>query len=1248
MAGTPDDLWTDKDYENMRSMKDATVEFVVNCEGQGRITKRFSISINHDATPYVAVDMAPATAEVTFDEQWRNGSYSAKNSSFIGLPIDISLLARYNEERVKITAVVPTLDGDQLSLEDYTLSYYNADSSDGDSSDSDSSDDSSDEDPLTGSIDGSSIRALPKPATGGTLLNHRVLSLALTATYAGVSYERTMRVPLTERYKTVTSTNVRHYLLTANDDWGQAGVPPYDYSGWTTTPDTTEVSAEYPYLWIWDETVFSNGKTANATPILMGNWAESAVTYFIDVTPGMVPTEADGTIKQSAQNIVIVPYKRLGTEATQRIQETGFMLIVTSYDAAGQQVGNPAQAASTTTSAFSMTWTPVAGAVRAVVKFTDNSTALTELCTSVTIPYVSDGANGADGLPGTSPLFADLDNEMDAIRTTGTGTPTASQSVTTHPTVYSGNTAISFTISKVQRNGTDMTAGSGNTWTATGITVAFANGVITVTYATTATLTDKDEFTFIFSTGSAFVAKALTIIPTQNDIYQIVPSTQQISVERSGNTSFTPATVALSCGYTKVDINGNVTTAADVTGTIDGVFNLYHRLLRRSDGIWTRYRKYTTYKSTDFPLDVTTYSVVEFVICKTDDVDFIASQLSSKGVVDKETVPVVSDGYSAVNYYLTAEPNALALAPGGDTFTDGSTSKTVNVKVFRRIGHAAPITGTDIEGTFKVAVTTVTGSGPSTVMQKASSFQLTVTPTVKSISLTLQDYTDDTTIYDTKTITVQSAGLRGYQGASPRRREWATGLTWHTGAEGDTWKDFCAIKDAQGRVQQFECIKEHISTTSNCPLNADGTINTSVVYPGTGTITDSYLWREPTEQFDFVTTNVLLSKDVLAESGAFDGLRVNFLTVDRNSYIGGFMFNTPYPLLNTDIKKCVNPYNYGMTDWIMWGSDNSVFSRNMPVQEAAIYESLNVMFPDCGSSIVIRDASLTGYDTARGKPTHYVYVNLPFFFPYNAYEDGEHVVNYTPAQVAGYLKATGSAFLPYINEENPLTYNPNTKALFDQMEASMSLCYEYLGARITVRNEIAGTGEVIIYGVRDVEDYSDESDLDAAYHNKYKEIDPWGRTSFYWEMSSLKNQYDAYIDKLPYVSLKSAKNTIDAYRYMEDPNELYQPYEHMDPTKTYPVGTAQHDATISGHGTAIKLQSYLESLTPNRIGCWSHVYDTTYNTYDDPLYSDPVPLTVFWLKKGWFVTLEMTYEEGYYFWKIINHGPIPTTPTVGS
>lgn len=1029
VPGSGDEIWDDEEYKNMREMRYAEAAFIVNCEGLAAIPKTYRICINHDAAPYVAVEMAPATAEVTFDERYSNNNYDKLHSSFSGLPIPISLAAKFDDSPVKITGLVLGLDG-MAPREGFTyqLSYHqSADPSD----------------PLNGSIDGASITSLPKPDAARSLIGNYIVYLSLTAIYAGVEYERVMQFPIVERYKAVTSSNVRHFLLTANDDWGASGVPPYSDSGWKTNPPTTEVSELLPYLWIYDETVFSNGQTSNALPILMGNWAESAVTYFMDVAPGTVPTNADGSIKASAQNIVIVPYKRLGTGVAQRIHETGYKIIVTAYNSDGQQVGTQTVVSSTATSDFAVTWTPTAGAVRAIVKFTDANN--NELCDSTTVPYVADGAKGSD----------------------------------------------------------------------------------------------------------------------------------------------------------------------------------------------------------------------------------------------------------AVLYYMVADPESLSLAAGGDTFADGSQSKAVTIRVYKVVGNHLP---TLVKSPSEVWLYRKIGDDTADRITPISGvYTVTLQPTSVSLTLTLMDGSGTATL-ETKTITIQSAGLRGYQGASPRRREWDTDMTWRAGTPGDTWKDFCAIKDAAGVVHQFECIQAHVSDTTNRPLLANGNINPAVVYPGQGEITSNYLWREPTEQFDFVATNVLLSQQVLAESGAFNGLRVNFLTVDRNSYIGGFMFNTPYTLLRADLKLIVNPYNYGWLDYLMWNAASSdiVVTGKPDIGDMKIYKSLNIMFPDCGSSIVLKDSSLADYyDSALGdylydvntlndkvgdmpslwpKPKEwpkYVYLTLPFYAPFNLKvgrgQSTSHV--FTTDDVADVVNNPDSAnpFWRFINPSSGAR-NKYTMQLASQMANAKALCHEYLGARITVRNEVTTLdgnitrgGSIVIYGVKGIKPCELHTPADVRLMTSYDDYDPWGRTSFFWRMIP-PGDTDSYLPaKIP---LMAARNTIEANRFITDGQGVTETFVFQTPDEFWPASDAYKDGIqISGQSAQVRMCTDFLFRTGaptdegspdgyNRAAIFSRIYasrivdSASRGAFLDPLFLADgaygvADLSAFELLPGKFVMLEMTYDEGEYYWRIVNYGPIP-------
>ena len=55
---------------------------------------------------------------------------------------------------------------------------------------------------------------------------------------------------------------VRYYLLT-NESTGITT----DTIGWTTVQQV--LTGEYTYLWIYDETTYSNGSVVNSTPIII-------------------------------------------------------------------------------------------------------------------------------------------------------------------------------------------------------------------------------------------------------------------------------------------------------------------------------------------------------------------------------------------------------------------------------------------------------------------------------------------------------------------------------------------------------------------------------------------------------------------------------------------------------------------------------------------------------------------------------------------------------------------------------------------------------------------------------------------------------------------------------------------------------------------------------------------------------------------------------------------------------------------
>ena len=260
------------------------------------------------------------------------------------------------------------------------------------------------------------------------------------------------------------------------------------------------------------------------------------------------------------------------------------------------------------------------------------------------------------GADGTSPWLADLDNEMDGIRTTDAGVPTSSQSVQAVPSLYHGATAQTLAITGVKRNGTPMTVvTAGSKWSATGIAVTFNNGVITIAYATTAVISGgKDEFTItiaLSTDNTVSFDKTLTVLAMSGDVVNLKPSVSQIKVGRDSSGNYSPSAATINCGYVKKNIEGGITSVDDATAQIDSTYNIYYRLRTRStQALDTGYKlysnnqnnqNYTDLTSTGF--SVTTYDAIEFILCKNTG-STIASDQYISGLIDRETVPVVADG----------------------------------------------------------------------------------------------------------------------------------------------------------------------------------------------------------------------------------------------------------------------------------------------------------------------------------------------------------------------------------------------------------------------------------------------------------------------------------------------------------------------------------------------------------------------------------------------------------------------------
>lgn len=175
---------------------------------------------------------------------------------------------------------------------------------------------------------------------------------------------------------------------------------------------------------------------------------------------------------------------------------------------------------------------------------------------NIIVPVVADGEDGTDG---TSPIVADLDNEMDSVACDADGHPASLQEVSTKVSLYKGSTPIAInSIAVKDASGSteaSMTSGSAlngvtptftadpNSDTAQSISFSFATG------SGTSFVNDKRVFHIIIGNSTENVSRDLYF--TVNGVrpgadgepatlYNIIPSPNDIAFSRLASGGLTP------------------------------------------------------------------------------------------------------------------------------------------------------------------------------------------------------------------------------------------------------------------------------------------------------------------------------------------------------------------------------------------------------------------------------------------------------------------------------------------------------------------------------------------------------------------------------------------------------------------------------------------------------------------------------------------------------------------------------------
>lgn len=183
VAGSGDDA--SFDYEAMRQMSHCSVDIIVDCEGKGVITKTLPVSIKHDSQPFVGADITNKFSAV---------SWNTRTQQYVGLPIAFDMKMWKNNEPLDVmgvNVVCQTLDPDTqqpvIPAQNISASIV--------------------------TVNGTKQARIAIRALSEGLPPVAELAVTTSATYAGVSYERTLIHTINKS----TDTNVYSLLPSVSE-----------------------------------------------------------------------------------------------------------------------------------------------------------------------------------------------------------------------------------------------------------------------------------------------------------------------------------------------------------------------------------------------------------------------------------------------------------------------------------------------------------------------------------------------------------------------------------------------------------------------------------------------------------------------------------------------------------------------------------------------------------------------------------------------------------------------------------------------------------------------------------------------------------------------------------------------------------------------------------------------------------------------------------------------------------------------
>ena len=254
-----------------------------------------------------------------------------------------------------------------------------------------------------------------------------------------------------------------------------------------------------------------------------------------------------------------------------------------------------------------------------------------------------------DGIDGTSPYIADLDNEMDSVACDKNGKVKTSTTCGTNVSLFYGSSKRSYKITGITKNGTS-TMGTGVTVkiddsTPSYPTSASQTHTVSVTYATTATISSKDDFAITLQDATdTSITRVLhfTINGVREGangepaiIFRLNPNVSEI-VKKKNGTYIPSGTSKVTCTVLKT--TGSETSEEPIDETDDYV---------------AKYKLNGTGSEIAFPIGGITVNTI------TSKLEIMLYDANEDVLLDKETIPLVEDGTDGTSPYLADLDNEM-------------------------------------------------------------------------------------------------------------------------------------------------------------------------------------------------------------------------------------------------------------------------------------------------------------------------------------------------------------------------------------------------------------------------------------------------------------------------------------------------------------------------------------------------------------------------------------------------------------